>query len=272
MANENENKSAGKSSDMDSAVNKKEHVPEDDVVNDDANPPERDMMSEGSPPPSEIESDVDPAELDESVTIDVQSDAESDAESDDGEAGTGEDSDGAPDDPVAVLQAELAAAQAKAAEYLDRMQRTAADYQNSRRRQEKQMADDIERANGQLIKRLLPVLDDFNLAFENVPEHLAVGAAASENGKSAPASEDGNAAEQAWVNGFRQIHKKLLDTLTEQGLEVMPSEGQFDPAWHEAIASEPSESVESGHILETLRAGYLYKGQVLRPAMIRVAG
>src|SRR5215208_3426137 len=66
---------------------------------------------------------------------------------------------------ITQLNEELAAAQAKADEYLDKLQRSAAEFQNSRRRLENQQADEIERANGALVRRLLPVLDDLDLAF-----------------------------------------------------------------------------------------------------------
>jgi molecular chaperone GrpE len=215
--------------------------------NRDGNPPEKDMMEEGSPPPEQVARDVSAENLDGSVKIEVEDGPEEEAA-----------------DLLEALRAELAEAQAKADEYLDKMQRTAAEFQNSRRRQEKQMSDAIERANGELLKRLLPILDDFHLAFENAPAHLNV-----EDGSET--GDNGQAAEQSWVSGFRQIHKKLLDVLTEQGLEMIDSTGAFDPALHEAIGAEPSDTVESGHIIETLRRGYVYKEQVLRPALVRVA-
>lgn len=158
------------------------------------------------------------------------------------------------------LRGELAAAQAKADDYLDKLQRTAADFQNSRRRLENQLAEEVERANGGLIKRLLPVLDDLDLAFQNVPEAVRDATA-----------EDGHAPQQAWVQGFVQIRKKLLDVLADHGVTPIDSTNAFDPNLHEAISSEPSETVESGHIIAEVRAGYEYKGRVLRPALVRVA-
>jgi len=157
---------------------------------------------------------------------------------------------------IEQLRQELAEAQAKANDYLDKLQRTAADFQNSRRRLENQVAEEIERANAGLIMRLLPVIDDFDLAFQN--------AGVSLNGSD-------NAAQDAWLDGFRQIQKKLLDVLMDQGVTLIPTEGPFDPVRHEAISSEPSETVESGHIIAPVRAGYEYKGRVLRPALVRVA-
>jgi len=161
---------------------------------------------------------------------------------------------------ISELREELAAAQAKADDYLDRLQRSAAEFQNSRRRLENQQAEEIERANGALIKRLVPVLDDLDLAFQNVPSELQSGEAS-----------DVSAQQVAWVQGFRQIRKKLFDVLSDQGLSTIDSSGEFDPHQHEAISSEPSDSVPSGHIIAEVRAGYLHKGRVLRPALVRIA-
>ena len=165
---------------------------------------------------------------------------------------------------ITQLREELAAAQAKADEYLDKLQRSAAEFQNSRRRLENQQAEEIERASGALVRRLLPVLDDLDLAFQNVPSELQ------------SVEADSNTAQQvAWLQGFRQIRKKLGDVLAEQGLALIETAGEtaseFDPNLHEAITSEPHDSVPSGHIIAEVRAGYLYKGRVLRPALVRVA-
>lgn len=157
-----------------------------------------------------------------------------------------------PEETIARLEAELAEAQANAAAYLDQMQRTAAEFQNTRRRQERQLQASIERATEGLILRLLPVLDDLELAFQNVPESV-------------------NAEEAAWVDGFRQIRNKLLNILKQEGVEPIAPEGEFDPNHHEAITNEPSNEVESGHIIATLRTGYKHKDRVLRPALVRVA-
>ena len=94
------------------------------------------------------------------------------------------------DDPASVmaqLEAALAEERARSADLLDKQQRMAAEFQNSRRRQERQLTEEIERANTHMIKRLLPVVDDFDLAFANMPADLDAGA--------------------NWVEGFRQIQK-----------------------------------------------------------------
>ena len=156
------------------------------------------------------------------------------------------------EDPIAALEAQLAAAQAEAAANQDQLQRLAAEFQNSKRRQEKQLIDAIDRAGSSLIQQLLPVLDDFDLAFQNMPETAAADS-------------------EAWVDGFRQIQKKLNAILSDAGLTPVPTEGVFDPNLHEAVTSEPNDDVESGHIIATLRVGYEFKGRVLRPALVRVA-
>ncbi|MCB0066005.1 MAG: nucleotide exchange factor GrpE, partial [Caldilineaceae bacterium] len=152
---------------------------------------------------------------------------------------------------IARLEAELAEANQQAAEVTEKSQRLAAEFQNSRRRQERQLAEQIERSSMHLIKRLLPAMDDFDLAFANVPEATD--------------------AEAAWIDGFRQIQRKLRQLLEEEGVTPIATEGAFDPTLHEAIASAPSDSVEPGHSIDTLRAGYQLKGHVLRPALVRVA-
>ncbi len=152
---------------------------------------------------------------------------------------------------VAGLEAELAEARTRSAEAAERYQRMAAEFQNSRRRQEKQLADEIDRASAHLVRRLLPIVDDFDLAFNNVPA--------------------GVDAASPWVEGFRQIQKKLHAMLEEAGVEQIAAEGEFDPTLHEAISSEPSDSVASGAIIAAVRSGYMLKGQVLRPALVRVA-
>jgi len=186
-------------------------------------------------------------------------------------------------DGVEALRQELAAAQAKADDYLDKWQRAAAEFQNLRRRLEQQQADAVERANSGLILRLLPVLDDFEAAFQNAEKQMREagfvmgGAQPAESNGASGESERSDAVaasaamQLAWLEGFRQIQKKLLDQLIEQGVSVIEGDGEFDPERHEAISSEPHDDVESGHVIDVLRAGYVYKGRVLRPALVRVA-
>ncbi len=153
---------------------------------------------------------------------------------------------------IEQLQLELAAERARYEELFDKFQRAAAEFQNSRRRQEMQTANAIERASTQMIRRLLPMLDDLELAFESVPTSLG---------------ED----QVGWVEGFRQIQRKLQGLLADEGVNQIASDGEFDPTRHEAVSSEVNADVPSGHIISTLRTGYEQQGHVLRPALVRVA-
>ncbi len=157
-----------------------------------------------------------------------------------------------PEQVIAQMQAELDSERARNAELYDKFQRSAAEFQNTRRRQEKQTAEAIERASTLVIRKLIPVLDDLDLAFDRVPASLG---------------ED----QVAWVEGFRQIQRKLQGILEEEGVKQIPSDAAFDPKHHEAVSSEPNESVPSGHIIATLRVGYEQRGHVLRPALVRVS-
>ena len=163
-----------------------------------------------------------------------------------------EERDETPEETIARLQSELAEAQLQAASHLDKMQRTVAEYENAGKRRERQNEERIKRATESMLRQLLPVLDDLELAFQNVPEGVQ--------------GED-----QAWLKGFEQIQQKLLELLANSEVEPLAKSGEFDPNQHEAISNEPSEDVPSGHIIQTLRTGYHIQDRILRPALVRVA-
>jgi molecular chaperone GrpE len=152
---------------------------------------------------------------------------------------------------IAILEAELAKAQGQAEEYLDQWRRTAAEFANYRKRQERDQAEFIRQANATLIVKLLPVLDDFALAFEHIP------------------AEEAN---HSWVEGFTLIYRKLQAILEQEGVTPIETVGQpFDPTLHEAVTHEESEEVASGHVIAEVRKGYRLGDRVLRPALVRVA-
>lgn len=163
-----------------------------------------------------------------------------------------EERDETPEETIARLQSELADAQDQAASHLDKMQRTVAEYENAGKRRERQNEDRIKHATDSMMRQLLPVLDDLDLAFQNVP--------AGARGE-----------DQAWLQGFEQIQQKLLDILANANVEPLARCGEFDPNQHEAISNEPNEDVPSGHIIQTLRTGYRIQDRILRPALVRVA-
>ncbi len=127
-------------------------------------------------------------------------------------------------------------------EFRDALQRLKAEFDNYRKRTTKDQAETRERAAEALVVELLPVLDACDAAV--VHDATDVG----------------------------PISKMLLETLQKQGLEAMVVEGQvFDPVMHEAVLHEPGDGGESV-VSESLRTGYLWKGRVLRPAMVKVKG
>lgn len=154
-------------------------------------------------------------------------------------------------DPLAALRAELEAAQAQADEYLDQWRRSAAQFSNYKKRVEREQSEFTRLANATLISRLLPILDDFDRAFETVPPNLSG---------------------MTWIGGLALIQRKLRMTLEQEGVEVIETEGQFfDPQLHEAVTYEEAEGFEEGQIIGELQKGYKLGERVLRPSMVRVA-
>ena len=155
----------------------------------------------------------------------------------------------ASEDAVTQDISELTEAELQRDEYLDALQHLQADFENYRKRVARSSEDAAQRAAGALVASLLPVLDAFDLA----AAHFAA----------APSEE---------ATALNQSRALLLDTLEKQGLERVGEEGEaFDPQVHDAVAHVEGESAEQ-MVEEVLRAGYRWKGAVLRPAMVRVKG
>ncbi len=150
-------------------------------------------------------------------------------------------------DPVAQLVRERD-------EYLLALQRTQADFENYRKRIARMQDEHLARASSDLVAKLLPVLDTLDLAEAHLNESLEV-------------SEDGKA--------LRASRAMLMDILSKEGLlRVDQPNVPFDPSVHDAVAHTDGEGGENGETLvdEVMRSGYRWKGQVLRPAMVRVRG
>ena len=153
-----------------------------------------------------------------------------------------------PETEVEALQRQLEEAEAKAAENLDGWQRTQAEFVNYKNRVQRDREMDYASMKGDIIKKMLPVLDDIERALANRPEG------------------------DSWANGMELIARKFQTILEAEGVKCIEATGQeFDPNFHEAISSEPSEEVESGHIIEVVQNGYMLGERVIRPAMVRVA-
>ena len=154
-------------------------------------------------------------------------------------------------DELAALRQELEEQKAKAAEYLDGWQRARAEFANYKKRIEKEQEDMIKSANGALIIRLLPVMDDFERAFQTLPLGL-IG--------------------MTWLEGIALIQRKLQILLEQEGVVVVETEGQiFDPILHQAVTYEESEEHEEGQIIGEVQKGYKMGDKVLRPSLVRVA-
>jgi molecular chaperone GrpE len=150
-----------------------------------------------------------------------------------------------------LLAVQLEQAEARAAEYLDSLQRERAAFQNYKRRVEREREEQAQLAGGRVLTRLLPVLDDFYRAMDAVP--------------------DGQRDE--WLGGVALILRKFERLLQEEGVTEIEALGQpFDPNFHEAIGVDPDSEAESGTITAVLQRGYRRGDRVLRPAMVRVAG
>ena len=159
-----------------------------------------------------------------------------------------------PEEPLSEvdqLKLQLAEAEAKIAELQDRYLRQAAEFDNYRKRTMKEKADLIKSAAEKVIVAELPIVDDMDRALDNM-----------EKGMDA----------DACIEGFKLIAQKFKNTLTQQGLEKIDTDGQdFDTDFHEAIALIPAPTEElKGKILDCVQAGYKLGDKVIRHAKVAV--
>lgn len=144
----------------------------------------------------------------------------------------------------------LSEAEARAAEYLDSLQRERAAFQNYKKRVERERAEQARVIAGDLLLKLLPVLDDFYRAVEAIP----------------PGEQP------EWVAGIVLILRKLERYLADQDVTPMEALGQpFDPAVHDAIGVDTETDAPSGTVTAVLQRGYMHGDRVLRPALVRAA-
>lgn len=144
----------------------------------------------------------------------------------------------------------LLKAQAEAASYLDDLQRLKAEFDNFRKRVLKEQTAIVESAAGGLVARLLLVLDNFELAV----------AAAEETREF-----------DKMLKGVEMVFGELKEVMKAEGLETIVAKGhEFDPTMHEAALEVPGDDSGRTVVSEILRPGYLFKGRVLRPAMVKV--
>jgi molecular chaperone GrpE len=145
---------------------------------------------------------------------------------------------------------ELQAARDEVQASFGRYQRLAADFENYKRRTRQDLADRTQYANEELLRKLLPILDNLRRALDHAPEGV----------------------DRNWFEGLRMVVRQFEDTLQAQGLTPIPAVGEkFDPSKHEAIAREETDEHEEGTIVEEMQPGYRLHERVLRPTLVKVA-
>jgi molecular chaperone GrpE len=153
---------------------------------------------------------------------------------------------------IEELKADLEASKAKADEFLAGLQRERAEFTNFRRRTSEEREAMLGLADEDLIRKVLAIADDFDLAIDNKPAELAG---------------------HAWVDGVTAIDRKLRALLDSEGVREVEAEPgkHFDPRQHEAIVTIPGTGRPEGEIVEVIRRGYKLRDRVLRPALVAVA-
>jgi molecular chaperone GrpE len=135
----------------------------------------------------------------------------------------------------------------------DRLLRTTAEFDNYRKRTERERREHSDYVAADLLRDLLPLVDDMERAL------------------AAPV-ESANPQIATYRSGIELIHRQFLETLRRRGVEPLDVVGQpFDPEWHEAIAREAAPGFQEGQITAEVRRGYRLGSRLLRPAMVKVA-
>jgi len=163
-----------------------------------------------------------------------------------------------PDDPakIALDQAEAQITQLRSEKQAlyEQLLRRQAEFDNFRKRLERDKLESQDRAKADTLKQLLPILDNFERALK----HATVR------------DDEGN--DGGLRTGVELIYKQLVDLIQRQGLEPIKAVGQpFDPHLHEAVTTTPTNEVTENTVLEELQRGYTYNGKLVRPATVRVS-
>ena len=153
--------------------------------------------------------------------------------------------------PVLTIEQRLLATERARAEAQDRMLRVAADFENYKRRQRRETDDAIFRSREQLLKEILPAIDNLDRAL----------VAANKGGSV-----------EALAQGVRLVDKQLHSALEKLGVTMFEAKGEaFDPARHEAVQQVEDSGLENGRVVDVFARGYMLGERLLRPAMVSVA-
>ena len=155
------------------------------------------------------------------------------------------------EEEIKLLRKELENYRKIEEEYIDRVKRQQADYENYRKRTLKEHLEHIKRANKDLIEKLLPVIDNFEIALEA--------------GKKLEKEGDD------FFKGIKMIYENLMELLKKENVKVINPRGEeFNPETCEAAVTESVEGINEGNILEVLRKGYMIDNFLIRPAVVKV--
>jgi len=137
---------------------------------------------------------------------------------------------------------------AEKADLQDRLLRQRAEFDNYRRRADRERSDYLQYAAMELVRDILPALDDFERALQH------------------------ETADQEYAKGVELIYQRLAEILKKLGLEAVETAGRrFDPNLHQAVQRVETEEVEDQTIMDEFQKGYNFRGKLLRPAMVKVA-
>lgn len=165
--------------------------------------------------------------------------------------------DGDPDGRTAAeqsqaMEADLAGVRAEAVGYLNDLRRLQAEFDNYRKRMLREQTARMASASQALVSKLLPVLDNFELAISH--------------------AEQSRDFDRSMLKGVEMVFGELQEVLRGEGLSRIEAEGKpFDPERHEAVVAVEEEGAEPGTVVDVVRTGYELQGKVLRPAMVKVA-
>lgn len=153
--------------------------------------------------------------------------------------------------------AALAQTQVEAKSFQERYVRSRADFENYKKRQERERDEAVKFANERLLKELMPVIDNMERAMD----------AARKTAAETEADSVKNV-----IDGIEMVYRQFMDTFSKFGVEAFSAAGQpFDPARHEAVAQREDTSVPSGTVIEEYQRGFLLSGRLVRPSMVVVS-
>lgn len=196
----------------------------------------------------EIQQEIDEAEAEEAAADEAEAPETAEAsESDAAEADAAAEAE-APDEDAAALKAQVESLKAALEEKDNRVKRLQADFENFRRRTSKEREELANVVTQDLLKSMLPILDNFD---------RAMAAEQKDN--------------ESFQKGVEMIYTQLHETLKNAGLELIDTAGQkFDPNFHQAVMRVENPDLEDDTIAQELQKGYIVKGRVIRPSMVQV--